>query len=93
MFYKRNDSNKWKGHGEVHSCRLTLKSTQVQPTDFEDSGQLEHTEDAIVEKERQENIDVESSHGEDDEEVTTRHEVSQHIEESRDSNISQHIAT
>ena len=45
----------------------------------------------VVEKERQENIDAESSDGEDNEEVTTRDEVSQHIEESRDSNISQHI--
>ena len=110
VFYKRNDSNKWKGPGKVigqdgqqvlvkhgsvyvrvHPCRLTLKSTQLQPTDFEDGGQLEHAEDAVVEKERQENIDAESSDGEDNEEVTTRDEVSQHIEESRDSNISQHI--
>ena len=45
----------------------------------------------IVEKERQENIDAESSDGEDNKEVTTRDEVSQHIEESRDSNISQRI--
>ena len=100
VFYKKNDSNKWKGPGNiigkdgqqvvvkhgsvyvrVHPCRLTLKSTQVQPTDFEDSGQLEHAEDAIVEKENQENIDVESSDGEDDEEVTTRDEASQHIED------------